>query len=191
MSTSKLEIINNALTAAGFTKAAGPNAGFRWTTLDGHYKTRVKAELESGNYNFGTTRATLSTTATKNFGFDYAWVLPNDATFIREVYEADLPTERDWTTHRGILYINANSGVSVDLLEDQDEQFWSATFALGIQQIMEGIAFRTLRKDFAEAGRREQTGQRTLYQAQAKSGQQRGERPGFQRGRLIDRRLRG
>ena len=190
MLPSKLQIINNVLTAAGFAAAAGPNAGFRWTTLARHYDALVRAELESGNYQFTVERHSLSTAGTASFGFDYAWVLPNDAIFIRAVYESDVQTSRDWTVHRGLLYIDADSGLSIDALLVPDEQHWSNLFALGIQQACEGVAYRALRQDEERAMAREQTARLTLAKAAAKSAQQRNPRDAFN-SRLLARRLGG
>lgn len=174
--SSKLEIINNGLKGAGLRPVTAANSADKWQILSSQYQNTVDAELESGNYQFTTYREALTGSVAGNFGYTTGWQLPNDSIFIRNVYVDDILWGHDWTAHRGVLYIDKATGVSVDILKVEGEENWTATFVRAMTTYMESVAWGALWHNYPKQAQVEEKAREQFLKAGMVSSRQRNRR---------------
>ena len=184
--------MNQALSASGqpgkeITEAS---TGPEFALMDRWYDEIVRDAFESGDFHFGKTRLDLTTRSAGDFGFDDAWLLPNDILHIIKVFVNKYDTE-DWERNGKYLYINASSLVAVEYVKSGQEDRWTAAFAKGIVGELEALLRRSINEEYEEGRDTAQMAKFQLQIAGTQSSKQRGQRRPFRKGFLMKSRSHG
>jgi hypothetical protein len=176
-----LQIMNAALVSCGLDEIASEDDGTpEFRLLSRNWPLIVESELETGKYEFTRVEVALASRIAGKFGFDDGYVLPVAALAVRNVWTVDNGVrlfQSDWGQDGTTVYVNEDSGISVEYVESADPSLWSATFASGVSLKLQAIIMRALQGEPTAAARLEQDAMHQFQQAQALATQQRAARP--------------
>jgi len=189
---SKITIMNQALSLAGQAgeEVTEGSTGPEFALMNRWYPEVVGEAFESGIYNFGRDRITLTTSSTGDFGFDRRWRLPDDILHVLRAFVSDYETQ-DWEHDGEYLYIDATANVVIEYIRKNSEQRWSATFANGIAKKLASLLSVGINEEFEEGDAHDGMADRALMKAGILSAKQRGPRRAFRRGYLVKSRSYG
>lgn len=189
---SMLKIINAALLAQGQEVVAENDGSIEWRILADNWPQIVESELEAGNYHFTMEEATSVLRSDGAFGFDYAYQVPVEALFVRNVWaNTEYRQELEWVQAGSSVHVSYESGVIIEYVTSPDADRWPANFAKGIQCMLEAVILRSIKEEWANAREMEANGLSYLQRARTKSSQSRSETPARKRGQrsLVDARF--
>ena len=189
---SKLTVMNQALSASGqpgkeITEASNDP---EFALMERHYNEIVAEAFEAGVFHFGKVRYAATTRSAGDFGFDDAWLLPEDVLHITQVFVNERDIE-DWERNGQYLYIDATEKVVVEYIGTNKESTWSPSFTKGIVGRLEALLRRSINEEFEEAANTDQAASFQLQMAGTQSSKQRGPRRAFRKGFLMRSRTHG
>lgn len=141
----KITIFNAALTRCGETPIAEGDGSAVGIALDANYPEIVRTAFEQQEYPFGKTRVSLTSRASGRFGFDDAYVYPEEIihivdVFLNKVRAVDLieAWEIDAST-RELMINSAARSVEIEGIKIGLEYTWSGEFTMAIQRRLEAV----------------------------------------------------
>lgn len=142
---SKTTLFNAALLRCGQKNISAGDGSFIWQALDANYDEIVRECFERGDFPFGKTRVELTGRSAGRWGYDDAYVIPEDALHIVEVYigeRAASDIRAQWEFDGGTREVLLNAGgekVEIEYRKTGQEHTWSATFSLAVQRRLEAV----------------------------------------------------
>lgn len=191
---SMIGIMNAALLAQGQDDIVTDNDGSNeFRMLSRNWPTIVEAELEDGAYYFTRREADLVTRSDGKYGFQDAFLVPDEALHVRRLWIRDGnggKIETDWSQDGQYVYLNNDEGCVIEYAYVAGVDLWSATFTLGIQQRLEAVILRGLKEEFGEADRMDEKAEMTLQRARTSSSKTGSPKPPFKKGPIASARFR-
>ncbi|MCB2105016.1 MAG: hypothetical protein KDE10_11080 [Rhodobacteraceae bacterium] len=191
---SMLQIMNAALIAQGQDEIVSENDGSNeWRLLSRNWPLIVEAELEDGAYNFTREQRELLTRSAGKYGYEDAYVVPLTALHVRRLWtqdEAGVRSFPDWTQDGEKVYVDAASGVYVEMIVVSTEDLWSANFSRGVQCKLEAVICRAIKEEATEAREMEAMGEEYFAKARTKSSKSRSATQPYKGGQLAAARFR-
>lgn len=183
---SKETLFNAALYSTGNTPA--DRSGL-WEALEANYDEIVREAFERGGPSlpFGRTRKALTSRANGQRGYDDMFTFGVDVMHIIEVFldeRAASDLLLDWeidAADRKLLINASNRTVEIEYIRVGQEHTWSATFARGVQKMLESVIKSVLEEE-EEAAAKASEGDLKLLMAGTKGSKNRSNRRVFKRG---------
>ena len=183
---SKETLFNAALYTTGNTPA--DRSGL-WEALEANYEEIVREAFETGGPSlpFGRAREKLTSRADGERGYEDVFTFGVEVMHIIEVYldgrsasDLLLPWEIDASNRKLMLDAN-NRSVEIEFIRVGQEHTWSATFARGVQKMLEAV-IKSVEEEEEEAAVKSQEGDMKLLMASTKGSKNRSNRRVFKRG---------
>lgn len=190
---SMLSIMNAALAVQGYDEIVSANDGSdEWQLLSRQWPLIVEAELEAGNYHFTRKQAFLNQRQDGLFGFDDAYLVPDEAMHVRRLWTEDDNGVRDtdipWGQDGTRVHVNEPAGVFIEYLIAADPNLWGANFSLGVNQKMQAILLRN-KEDYAAAQQMDMEAERAFQIARTTSSRARSANEPYKTSRLVNARF--
>ena len=136
--------MNAALMSQGYEEIVTENDGSdECRLLSRNWPLIVESELEKGLYSFTKSQETLLSRSAGRFGYEDSYLVPLDALHVRRVWDqASQVRQIEWVQDGTHVYVNAASGVIVEIIKAADPSLWTATFSLGVQYALEAVLLR-------------------------------------------------
>lgn len=184
--------MNMALGASGQPgkEVTEASTGPEFALMERWYPEIVGEVFEDGDLHFGKERVTLTTRSAGDFGFDDAWLLPENILHIIQVFVSEYDTE-DWERNGDYLYIDAATSVSVEYIKAGQENKWSSKATIAVVRKLEALLRRSINEEYEEGRDTEQAANFLAQMAGTHSSKQRGKRRSHQKGFLMRSRTRG
>lgn len=170
---SMLQIMNAALVAEGYDEILAENDGtVEWRLLSRNWPLIVEAELEDGNYHFTRIQTNLLSRQPGKFGFEDAYIVPDEAMHVRLLWTEEDDGTRDmsveWAQDGNAVYVNEDEGVWIEYAEAADPSLWSANFARGVQMKLQAVLL-TFREERSAAQQMDAQGEIHFQRARTNS----------------------
>lgn len=191
---SKTTLFNAALLRCGRSPQEGSD--LLLAALEANYDDIVRASFESGDgaFSFGRAREAMTSRAVGHSGFTDAYVVPDSAIHIIEVYldgYACSDLQEPWTysgEDRSVLVNAGTREVQVSYVKAGMEGTWSAAFALAVQRRLEAV-IKDVLEETEESSMKESEADAALLIASVKGSKDRSQNRVWKPGRLIRRRF--
>lgn len=192
---SMLQVMNAALLAQGQEEVLAAGDGtVEWRLLFRNWPLIVESELEDGNYHFTKQQAHLLTRTDGKFGFDDGYLVPDASLYVRNLWIEDAAGNRircDWIQDSQYVYLNHPDGVWIEHLIAADAALWTASFARGVQLMMEALIAKAIKEEPREAQDLEMQAEMQFQRARASSSRQRSATEPFRPGPISQARRGG
>lgn len=190
---SMLGIMNAALISQAFEEVLSENDGSdEYRLLSRNWPPIVEAELEAGAYHYARRQMELLTRQDGAFGYEDAYLVPDEALHVRSVWIEDDNGVRDfpdWSQDGTRIFVNHAEGVTIEYAFAPDASFWGANFSLGVQHKLEAVLLR-FREEYGAADRLEALAEEKFQVARTMSSRARAARDPYKVGKYI-RAMRG
>lgn len=147
--------MNAALLAQGSEEILSENDGSdEWRMLSRNWPGIVEAELEDGMYHFTREETQLLTRTQGKYGFEDAFLVPDAALHVRDLWVTDATGERcktDWIQDDQYVYIDNDDGCIIEYVVSNEPNLWSANFTRGVQLKCEALILRSIKEEYGEA----------------------------------------
>ena len=127
------------------------------------------------------------------FGYEDAFLVPDDALHVRRLWVQDDDGRRievEWAQDGQYVYLNNDEGCTIEYIEVAGVDLWTANFARGVQKKLEAVIARGMKEEYGDAQALEQEAEVYFQRARTNSSKGRSAQPPYKKGPIARSRFR-